>query len=82
MNQILLERKPTAIKKEIKIVLNQNGYKRAKLDEAEDYDGRALTSTIPVEDYKYIQDKKRVYHSQVLLRIPVHTTNLRNTTEF
>ncbi|HZA71131.1 MAG TPA: hypothetical protein VE548_15665 [Nitrososphaeraceae archaeon] len=41
MNQILLQReKPTAIKKEIKVVLDRNGYKRARLNEIEDYDGR------------------------------------------
>lgn len=56
MNQLLLQSKrESTINKEIKVVLDRNGYKRARVDE-EDYDGRVVTITVPNEDYKYIRE--------------------------
>lgn len=51
-----MEREKPLANKQIKVVLDRNGYRRATLDETEDYDGRIVTLTVPVEDYKYIQN--------------------------
>lgn len=53
--QLLIE-KSAVNTKEIKVVLDRNGYKRARLDETKDYDGRVVKLTVPIEDYKYIQN--------------------------
>jgi hypothetical protein len=45
----LLVKKPTVSKREIKIVLERNGYQRAKL-ESEDFDGRIVTLDVPEDD--------------------------------
>ena len=49
-SQLLIGKEP----KDVKVVLDRNGYRRAKLDETEDYDGRIITLAVPEEEYRYL----------------------------